>query len=579
MSETAQAMRKEDLPKKLWETATTLSDEAQSAAIRKAQELGFDINKGKIPLEETLTNLTQNRDLLLDFVDQAKFPQLPLSVQYALIGQVEKVSQSLTALVNGTDAIAILVDGVESLSASVWQLGLYNLSDKVLGLQAKMNQLKSEEVLIKQVHREAQEFKSTRDTALGLLEEIEKSTASSSEALASVQDKEGQISTILSKVTETEQKASALQIQSQQHDSALAQYAANAKTTSAEVIAIGEKAKSLQSEIDGTRSELVDLREAAQQLIENTEKSNSKLVAELNERYEEFESETIKKTDEFREALEGRIQNLADETTSRVDTSISTSQQVSSDLKGEVSQLVSDTREILADSQTAHEKHLAEHFAEQVRQIQTLTSQLQANSDAAIKHNDDETKRITDELAELNGRIRESIERATGYTLFHSFQKRQLDLAKSKGFWARALAGAVLVSIGAAAYLIYMLSAAPQYGPAFYLKLSISIPLVYAIAFCSVQYSRERRLEEEYAFKSAISISLEPYQKLVAQLVDKGQPEEISKYTAFIIESVNRVFTSPTGHVFEDDNKATSSPQLIKALGEFTEPLIKALKK
>ena len=61
-----------------------------------------------------------------------------------------------------------------------------------------------------------------------------------------------------------------------------------------------------------------------------------------------------------------------------------------------------------------------------------------------------------------------------------------------------------------------------------------------------MQYARERRLEEEYAFKSNISISLDPYQKLVAGLVDKAKPEELAKYTAFVIDSANRVFTSPS---------------------------------
>ena len=96
---------------------------------------------------------------------------------------------------------------------------------------------------------------------------------------------------------------------------------------------------------------------------------------------------------------------------------------------------------------------------------------------------------------------------------------------------------------------------------AFYLKLSISIPLIYAISFCTVQYSRERKLEEEYAFKSNISISLDPYQELVGRLMKLGvtDPEqaklEQAKFTAFIIESINKVFTSPTDRVFESPHK------------------------
>ena len=101
----------------------------------------------------------------------------------------------------------------------------------------------------------------------------------------------------------------------------------------------------------------------------------------------------------------------------------------------------------------------------------------------------------------------------------------------------------------------------PTIDVAFYLKLSISIPLIYAISFSTVQYSRERKLEEEYAFKSNISISLDPYQELVSRVmkiavVDPEQAKlEQAKFTAFIIESINKVFTSPTERVFESPQK------------------------
>lgn len=63
------------------------------------------------------------------------------------------------------------------------------------------------------------------------------------------------------------------------------------------------------------------------------------------------------------------------------------------------------------------------------------------------------------------------------------------------------------------------------------------------------------------------------------KLVDKEKPEELSKYTAFVIESVNRVFTSPTGQIFEPTGDTNSAEKLIKAVGEVIEPVIKGLKR
>ena len=103
-----------------------------------------------------------------------------------------------------------------------------------------------------------------------------------------------------------------------------------------------------------------------------------------------------------------------------------------------------------------------------------------------------------------------------------------------------------------------------------------ALPLIYAIAFCSLQYSRERRLEEEYAFKSSISISLEPYQKLVEGLIKKESDEELAKYSAFIIESIGRVFTSPTGAIFDDHSKdASAAAPILKAVEDILKIVVK----
>src|SRR5207249_10167671 len=150
--------QKQDLPKEIWRLATTLSDDMQAAAIRKSRELGFDLNKGRIPLEETLINLSHNRDLILDAVDKNRLVQLPLKLQYVLYSQIQKISEALNSLVNGTDSLLSIEDSVDDLTATVWQYNLHNLSDQVLGFHNKMNQLKSQETLIRRAHREAEEF-------------------------------------------------------------------------------------------------------------------------------------------------------------------------------------------------------------------------------------------------------------------------------------------------------------------------------------------------------------------------------------------------------------------------------------
>lgn len=198
------------------------------------------------------------------------------------------------------------------------------------------------------------------------------------------------------------------------------------------------------------------------------------------------------------------------------------------------------------------------------------------DAEKTIQNNKIETGKLISELKTLEDQIKVQIQKATGFSLFHSFQTRQEALGKSKKFWATALAILVVVSIGLTAFVIRTTN---DINVAFYLKLSLSLPIIYAIAFCTVQYSRERKLEEEYAFKSNISISLIPYQELVAKLVDDNKPTEQEKYTAFIIDSINKVFTSPTDKIFEGEVKQKGlTEKAIKQLAQLLEPIIKALK-
>ncbi len=273
-----------------------------------------------------------------------------------------------------------------------------------------------------------------------------------------------------------------------------------------------------------------------------------------------------------------------------MDASLRSAEKRFSDLEALANKTAGDATARLAAAETAHEARLSGQITEFSQKAETSAKLMQTQHEAkltevseksnqALAVSDAEFNRLASNLNELEGRIKESIERATGYTLFHSFQKRQIDLAKSKRFWGIALACAVGVSLIVSGIFIYSLRFIQTYNAAFYLKLSISLPIIYAIAFCSVQYGRERRLEEEYAFKSTISISLDPYQKLVAQLVDRSKPEELAKYTAFVIDSVNRVFTSPTERIFDESSGEKNSPEkIIKAVGTVVEPFAKGLK-
>ena len=246
-----------------------------------------------------------------------------------------------------------------------------------------------------------------------------------------------------------------------------------------------------------------------------------------------------------------------------------------------VQQNESISTQLFASTKTSNAEIMAlegkiKEFYSQVEQYRTKITITTEDAEKAVQNNKIETENLITQLKKLEDQIKVQIQKATGFSLFHSFQTRQEALAKSKRFWVYALSSLVAISIG---LTLYVISTTADINVAFYIKLSLSLPIIYAITFCTVQYSRERKLEEEYAFKSNISISLIPYQELVSKLVSNDTPTEKAKYTAFIIESISKVFTSPTEKVFEDEGKQKGiTDKAIKQITQLLEPVIKALK-
>jgi hypothetical protein len=67
----------------------------------------------------------------------------------------------------------------------------------------------------------------------------------------------------------------------------------------------------------------------------------------------------------------------------------------------------------------------------------------------------------------------------------------------------------------------------------------------------------------------------------VKTVVDEEKPEEVSKYTAFLIESMNRIVTSPISHKSPESEVKSGDliDKLLNSMGKFLEPFLTAIKK
>src|SRR3990167_5232238 len=212
---------------KMWEILTTLTEESRQAALSKCVELGLDQNRGVVSLDESFINLNAARHILMDAIEQNKLIQLPITVQKVLVANLEANSKIQTGLIAGTDEVLNLVNAIEQLNTAIWQYGLHNLSEEVLGYQTKLNQIKSQELEVGKLKEELEIGLERKKELEQFLEEAKKSSETLQSQVATSEEQSKKITESLTHTTEIEQKAGALLATVQQSETTSTQLLAN----------------------------------------------------------------------------------------------------------------------------------------------------------------------------------------------------------------------------------------------------------------------------------------------------------------------------------------------------------------
>jgi hypothetical protein len=222
----------------IYKLCTTLSTEAVDAAEAKAEANQFKIDRGEITFAEVAINLASARDILKDAIEKEKLIQLPITVQKNIFSNLSNISKALQGLMSNSDEIINLGNAVEALNTSIWQYGLHNLSDQVLGYQTKINQIKHQEVQIKQLVKTIDEGRNKAEKLSALLE---KASADQGHVESSRQAVEADISAVsMARQQAQDELAKVGQASSsvQQTETQITQYASTAKVVSCEYCAI-----------------------------------------------------------------------------------------------------------------------------------------------------------------------------------------------------------------------------------------------------------------------------------------------------------------------------------------------------
>jgi len=178
---------------------------------------------------------------------------------------------------------------------------------------------------------------------------------------------------------------------------------------------------------------------------------------------------------------------------------------------------------------------------------QSQLTELRESSEKSVAALRERTDKVVHTNESLIGRINDHLRKAIGVSMFTSFDTRRRHITTASLVWGVLLLLSVGGTIWFALWFVAHLAelAKSDIHPALvYARLVIVAPLAFLVAFTAKRYSSERRAEEEYAFKSAISVSLDSYRDLIARMKKEGDD------TTFVERLVLEIFDNPAKRLY-----------------------------
>lgn len=141
---------------------------------------------------------------------------------------------------------------------------------------------------------------------------------------------------------------------------------------------------------------------------------------------------------------------------------------------------------------------------------------------------------------ERNNYLNELIGREVGASLFETFKQRKGELDKPVAFWKNAVFGSSLILLVGIFFIFSNFFGALGSEELTWLTLLVrsikTLPFIILLYYCMVQYDKERRFQEEYAFKSAVALTIKAY----ADTLQLGENKDV-----LIKEAVKDIYKTP----------------------------------
>ncbi|WP_052234875.1 hypothetical protein [Alteromonas macleodii] len=184
-------------------------------------------------------------------------------------------------------------------------------------------------------------------------------------------------------------------------------------------------------------------------------------------------------------------------------------------------------------------KQLLEAIKESLNGVEEISERKEAEYNELVRKFEDSVSKVESKreyFDERNQYLNDLIGREVGASLFETFKQRKEEFKTPIIWWGIAIPFSAIVTI----FWIYTLfgdgDLAQLSWQIFLVNTFKALPAVGLLVFTISQYAKERNFQEEYAFKSAVALTINSYAE---QLSDKASKDQM------ILDSVGKIYQSP----------------------------------
>lgn len=156
-------------------------------------------------------------------------------------------------------------------------------------------------------------------------------------------------------------------------------------------------------------------------------------------------------------------------------------------------------------------------------------------------------QKLSEDIGSLKKEAENQLGSISAKVLSNSFDNVAIKLEKSVFSWKISVAISIVVlfcvTLAVIIWELWTGGTISITNSGFLLKATLTSPFIFLVGFTVRQYSREKKLFDEYTFKSAVALSFEAFRKLIKE--EDSQVTDHRQIVNFIIKTVSSIYSTP----------------------------------